>query len=486
MKVLAIVELSRIKSLLKGMSLASIFLVVSSVIGIGLAVVTPPFQGWDESEHFLRAYQVSEFNIRSEQVIAPNASGLKGTVGLGYGGTLPRAVVDSVGDLRFNEDAKGKYLFSKLTLPAKNNTNYGDKISVRFDNTAIYSPVAYLPQAIGIGFAKVFTDSTVVMMYTARLAGLTMWVGMIYLAMRLISETRVQRVFFVLALNPVAIFLAVTISPDGVATAVVGLATAIVLAVRRKTIDNQNSLVYLLILLLTMLVLVKNVYAPVALLIFLVPKHLLSIYVKIATVVLMVSLSLLWNISVASITPFIPSYFALPYYVNAGEQVSFILHNPIKYLFIMVWNIFGTGSLLLNLDYVGIFLSNSLPDWVVITWLACLGYVVFTSRTAKELPVRLKDRIIEQRLYVLIYAVVSVLILTSLYVGWSVVGDKDISGVQGRYFIPLGYLLAACVSVAGFKRVRVGHRHDVYVFGTLVLGLIVTVGSIFVRYNVGV
>ena len=97
-----------------------------------IAIVTPPFQGPDESNHFYRAYQISEFSFLPE----------KKNTGLGY--AIPQDVIHSVNDLQagipFNPSAK--FSINILRSELTKNSPSSQRLFHSFPNTALYSPVA--------------------------------------------------------------------------------------------------------------------------------------------------------------------------------------------------------------------------------------------------------------------------------------------------------------------------------------------------------
>ena len=121
-----------------------VFVIFAIVFGLSLAALTAPFQAPDEPQHFLRAYQISEGGI------FPTYLQDRG------GGELPASLTEvsrRFASLRFTYRAK--------TSPDK--IREASRIALKphirqFTPfvTAIYSPVAYIPQATTFWIGRQF------------------------------------------------------------------------------------------------------------------------------------------------------------------------------------------------------------------------------------------------------------------------------------------------------------------------------------------
>ena len=86
---------------------------------------------------------------------------------------------------------------------------------VRFPNTALYSPLVYLPQSIGMAVGRLLGVSAPTLCLFGRICNLLAWVTLVFLAIRVtlvflaIRITPVYKwLFFVLALMPMSLFIA--------------------------------------------------------------------------------------------------------------------------------------------------------------------------------------------------------------------------------------------------------------------------------------
>ena len=55
--------------------------------------------------------------------------------------------------------------------------------------------------------------------------------------------------------------------------------------------------------------------------------------------------------------------------------------------------------------------------------------------------------------YLLVFCVIVLLIMTSLYVQWTAVGAEKIDGVQGRYFLPIMILLPVVICRTNIRKI---------------------------------
>ena len=125
---------------------SAIFVVLGSIYGFAFLFITPPFQAPDEIQHFYRAFSISEGNfiaIKKENTV---------------GRILPVSLVTTVTavmkDIHFHPENKQTIadILAIVNLPLEmDNRNF-----LPFPNAALYPPIPYLPQSLGIHIGKVF------------------------------------------------------------------------------------------------------------------------------------------------------------------------------------------------------------------------------------------------------------------------------------------------------------------------------------------
>lgn len=217
--------LKKISDLLETVTPLRFFIVVATVFGGFFMLVTPPLQTPDETVHFLRAYQISEAN--------PVIDRVDGKVG----GRLPKSLGDTIAETTTNPQISfypsAKYDAGK-TYRSLSIDDDGQKEVYDFSATALYSPVSYMPQAVGVGVGRLLGLSPVVMMYLGRLCNLATWIALIALAIKFIP--RKKWVVAAVGLLPMALSQAASLSSDVVAVGLVAVFVCYLLHLIQSTL----------------------------------------------------------------------------------------------------------------------------------------------------------------------------------------------------------------------------------------------------------
>lgn len=356
-----------------------VFAVVYIFMSICTLAAVPAFNSPDEYSHYLRSYEVSRGYLTSE----------------GNGGN--------------------------------------DLFSYGFGNTALYAPTSYLPQAVGIRIADLFTDRPMVLAYAGRIANMLMFGLFFFFAIRL---TPVGKNFLVLlGLVPVNIQSANSMSADALALALTVALAAFVLAMRykQKEVMSRRQLIWMYVL-TGFLCLCKVVYMPFCLLLFLIPKERFKsrknywFHVVCAGAVILI-LSFGWLV--------IASRYLCESQpgVDTAAQLVGILKDPAAFVLTFVRSLDNFG-----VTYLTEMIGSNL-GWlnIPVCALLAMGYLLILvlqvsgnddiSGIRLDLPVKS----ILGGVSLLVFA----LIFVTLYGQWTAYGYDKILGVQGRYFLPL-------------------------------------------------
>ncbi len=100
----------------------------------------------------------------------------------------------------------------------------------------MYPPVPYIPSAIGIRLGRTFGASTFVLILLARLAELAAFIALLALAIRRLPSR--AWILVVVALMPVALFQAATVSADAITNALALLVIANAFALTAQPVDR--------------------------------------------------------------------------------------------------------------------------------------------------------------------------------------------------------------------------------------------------------
>ena len=123
------------------------------------------------------------------------------------------------------------------------------------------------------------------------------------------------------------------------------------------------------------------------------------------------------------------------------QQIVFILTHPAAYIKTFLVNF--SGQIERNARaFVGLFgwTDTMLPRWHFKGWAFVLLFTILTDGCKKH-TIKWIDKV----LYLSIFSMIYVLIVTLLYIYWNPVGADKIAGVQGRYFIPMAPLFFLCL-----------------------------------------
>src|ERR1700730_5260538 len=145
------------------LSLALVCFLLGLVGVISMIVLTPPFQVPDEQEHFHRAYQLNELQLRGIERDGR------------AGGVLPSSVIELseafLGSRAIHTERPITAQPLRQTWLALDRPLDPDRREfVDFTSTAFYSPMAYLPQAIAIIGGRWAGAGPLALPYLARLA----------------------------------------------------------------------------------------------------------------------------------------------------------------------------------------------------------------------------------------------------------------------------------------------------------------------------
>lgn len=420
----------------------TVFLIIGLIYGMGFILATPAFQVPDEYEHFYRALYVSEGHV------VPEKLGDKSGV---YVPESVQITSDKVSRewYSFIMDRKVKMnLTSLLYLPFNGKNMVFEDISRIAVIT--YSPVPYLVSAFGIAIGKLFNLSPLVLMYIGRLANLLAWLFLTYLAIRI---TPVQKwVFLMLALIPMTLFEAASLSADSL---LFGLSFLIIAIFFKFAFDDNKKKIgikdiYILFILLLLLALSKSNYFLLVSLIFLIPAEKFGnpqtqsvwgtknfLYSKIfgnrkkmilVAGFLFLSIAVItgvWSLLVKDLyMPIVPQ-------VSVSGQIAYILGDPFRFPYVLINTLIHQG-LSYQLLFVGNFwLDIPLPMWWLGVYVATIIPIALLEKNS--IIITRNQKLISTVVFILAFIAVCALV----YIPWTPVGQNIIDGIQGRYFIPI-------------------------------------------------
>ncbi|MEX5293927.1 DUF2142 domain-containing protein [Kocuria sp. CPCC 205268] len=434
-------------------TVVALFAGLSLLFGTVFALMVPSAWGPDEHTHFKRAYQVSQGGFAPERLPDEGPYPV-------YGGAVPATAQEFMAEHGGAPRSKERnsdplYTATEERARALDAPLAGEHVLTSFSNTAAYSPVPYLPSALGariataaeldIGTAWTLMRMLQVLAYTA-VASVGLWA---------LRGTRFLWVGFCVALLPTALFQSAVISADSVTNAVVLAFTAIVL---RATVLDRSGAPLTRAELGTVLAsavalpLMKPTYVILSLLLLAVPlrKYPLprrrdgrpvAASLVLTGCLLLTLLGFAVWMSLAAGTTEAMGALRGPeerHTVRPGDQLAFVLGEPVAVLGIAARTI-----LIADWDYAAGFVGQmgygpgrtiDGPFVGAVCWLVAVGAAFFHGpRTAAS------RRVAVWFAAVLLLNVAA--IFGTLYLSFAPVESGIVNGVQGRYFVPLALLL---------------------------------------------
>ncbi|HYM00860.1 MAG TPA: DUF2142 domain-containing protein [Blastocatellia bacterium] len=409
------------------------YLLLGVLIGSLYVVCVPPFQTPDEPNHFYRCYQICSGRLISEKR------------GDWCGGTIPSGVVEDVesssGSATLNQGGRLS-VHAIISLIEEQPPRKEKAEFVNFPNSALYSPIPYLPQALGVLPAKLLRLPPLLLMYAGRFTNLLVTLVICAYAIRITPIF--GGVAFLIALTPMFVYEAASLSPDAATNALSILLAALILkcAFKRVTPLEGSNAPYptvarkdlLLIAVLALLLgFCKSAYCLVPLLYFVIPQERVGGWKKYyvlgaAIFTLSLAASILWLGYIKPIyVPYLPGGWP-----DLSQPRFFIEAHPFVYSKMLIRNLLGY-SRFYAISFVGYlgWLDTKLPTSLTLGYLAILcGAALLGGDFQTQMTAR-------SRLVVGLVAVAGcALVVTGQFFIWTEAGSLRIRAAQGRHFIP--------------------------------------------------
>lgn len=407
------------------------FLIIGFIIGCLFIFVVPPFQSPDEDSHFKKAYVISngDFFPTTDNSIS--------------GFYLPIAMQDYISDKTSRMgDLDWKYNYSDLYYDQLLSSDFSSQQLYNFSTVSI-TPIAHLIPAFGILLAKIFSPVFISgsgsipvadMLYFARFTSLISYLLLGFFSIKIAPIFK--KSICAILLLPMSMFLGSMVSYDGLLISIVALAFALIM----NLIYNKKCLFSMkyfgiFVLIGYILLNIKIVYFPLLLLLIFVPKEKFSKNNKIKYLTLLL-------VSILCLT----FLFKIPYLLLpsnsvslASQQIHFVLSHPFYFLYVLLSNIYHQfwTQLYWMIGTFGL-LDTYLPPLAIVLCLINLLFIFILDASCGKKKISIKIKIIS--LLSLSFSIFA--IFSAMYIDWTpkvlnVIGGNIITGVQGRYFLPL-------------------------------------------------
>ncbi|MCL6570977.1 MAG: DUF2142 domain-containing protein [Bacillus sp. (in: Bacteria)] len=443
------------------------FLITAIPIGLALVVIIPPFDQLDELEHYYRSFEVSEGKLINQQTER------------GLGNYIPASLIETVYDVRYIHQTGYKYSIVKEAF--QNKLHSEDRVFLR-NYASSYPPLIYVPQALAMILGRVLFDSPLIMMFLGRLLNFLAYTVIVYAALKVVPVKK--NLFYLLALLPMSIVHATSLSADGITNSMSLLFVAYILYLAYGQVERIACKHLLIVIGIGLFVtLSKIVYIPMVLLFLIIPLSKFANqkdYLKKFLIVIAGCLIpfIIWNLMNLS-NMAVPDLRINPG-VSPKEQVIFVLMHPFYYIKTLVVTIFSQGpsQLVAMVGKVATNYRYLAPSIVIFTYLFVM---LLFGLMNDENDLKMKGRRIDRFILVLILLTVMVLIYTALYVGFNTVGNPIIWGVQGRYFVPIAIFFF--LSISNYQIINKNRDINFLVYTIIHCSMYALLLSYFVQIN---
>ncbi len=414
--------------------------VVFAVIGTAYFIFIPMLQVPDEKGHYYRSYEISQGDF-----LTPNTE-----IG-GYSDLPGNMIPERLEDLSSINYEKIRDSLTER-LDKENRESYENKTQ------ALYSPVNYLPQALGCLVGRLFTDRTVVIFYMGRLFNFLACGAIVWLAVKYMPFGK--RFLILMACMPIYLQQMVSLSSDAFINAWAFLLIALVMRLLSRKEKAESRELILLAVSCGFVALCKVVYLPLCFLVLCIPKEKFpdswgrgsirrafsqrracSLWYKAVVCAVSAILNLGWMaIGFGYMVEFRAG-------VDTAAQIKDILTHPVSYLSVVLRT---CGDKII--DWLGTMVGAKLGILNVYTCLSLVVvYLVFLAAEMLFLDRQEKNFLSGRQkvIFVLLFFMIFGITLTSLYAQWTAYRNPYIEGFQGRYFIPILPLLALSGRGAG-------------------------------------
>ncbi len=435
----------------------NVFLILAIFWGTILTFINPPFQSFDEPEHFYKIYAFTEGTLNFKKI----TSITDGTLIFNKPHTLPcqiipvnivRIIVESKNLNSYTDGSRVIHKPQKIS-PKTILSQSKYPLDKNFKTLVVhmipsYTIVSYIPHTITLTILKSLNTPPVYMMFILRLCSLFLYTALIYAAIKL---TPVKKYTFALiSIAPLPIYLGATINTDHLVIGLCFLLTAYTLRLIYKTEKIDTKKLLLFFFLIFLICVCKFTYLPMILLFLTIPKEkFVSAGLKIKSFMTMLIICLVW---IAGFLSYNIKIFngVFNYYNSNGTSIFYIFQQPLHYITCLAKTIILDFNEYITRMLSDFGMSDTNTPAVII-----YGYLILLISTAlfydkQEPPLTKKQKYI----FTTVILFVFISILTSLYVIFTYTPKGLIEVFKGRYLLPVLPLFLFLFDNSKFKQCK--------------------------------
>lgn len=420
-----------------------LFLLSAISLGFIYSLVLPPLSAPDEVSHYISAYKLSN------QLMGKAATQEHGLVYI----RKEDYHIENIWDIDLGKDQKpeilGQFLDQDTYVDIHERGFFGnvDKTQAISNQwTVNTTPLAYIPQAVGITIARILNLSAIGLLFMGRWCNLLFYAFLTYLAMRRLPFGK--EVLFGVSLLPMVLHLGGSMSYDVMILAMSFYFTAICMDLTYCKEKVSIKDILLLAAVIVVLAPCKIVYSVVLGFCLLIPPRKFGskkAYLASAAFVLAAFLASMILVNSQTVVHYVKeSESYIEWAQETGYSFAYLVYNP-NVVFEMLYNTIIWQSKDYHLNMIGLSLGNmdpvlNVPYLLILAFSACLLVLMF--RKPGEQLIVSKGR----RVWILLVCGAGIAaIMFSMLLAWTPVGAKTIEGVQGRYFLPFLPAILFCL-----------------------------------------
>lgn len=439
-----------------------IFLILGLLFGLMIIYANPPFHSNDEDRHFYLAYEYSQGNL--EPVVQ------KGKVGFNLPINLYNISVSTQGkNYAAGQKVSRKQIDEQKLIPLEE-----DKVIFYEATTTGIPPIAYLGPIIGISIGKGLDDNPISILWAGRTGGLIFYLVIVFFAIRMMPAHKLS--MMLVALNPMAIYQASSITYDTPILAMTFLVIAYVLKLffDNSTIDLKD--LGIIVAIALYMSFSKDGYILIPFVFLILPinrfKNKNYYYAMIAALILAYFIpDWTWGAFYKGLD--LPPQKPLinDFVYGGSQQIDFLTSDPVNTLSNIIMNVITQGK-----EWIWGMLGRFGYSYTIMNkGLLTIYGLVLLIVALLENPGKLNfDN--KQRYIILGIGIASMALITAgFYALASPVGSKVIFGLQGRYFIPAVPFLLLALSNNVIKKEQFLQYQNIIITGFLLLVLSYTV-----------
>ncbi len=425
----------------------NIFLIIALTFGLIFCFINLPFAASDESSHFIKIYNFTEGSINFQKYTVNNKTYTAAV--------MPKNLYDIIAYYESVRYDKLKIKSSDITKNLVVKIDKKNLLPVVYIPTS-YTICSYLPEFLIFTFFKIFNLPILVIFYALRLISLLFYILLTYFAIKIIPVKK--WLLMMCATLPTIIYLAASVSSDGILAGFCFLFTAYVLNLafnkNIKKIELKHILIFTFLILY--ITICKYPYSFLVFLFFSIPKEKFEnfrLYLKNFILILL----LLFVYILANVLYFLFISKGLSH-INENiepfqNMLNILINNPINFF----------NAVIFDLQHVVPYIMQSVATfgWQEVYLLPRISfiYMVFLAMSAfqneKDGPYYLDISVKNKLIYLSVFCGFIFITLLTCYLLFSYKGEIGIRNMQGRYLIPVLPLIFLCFSSKNYFKTKI-------------------------------